>query len=67
MFRFGKVSNAEVVMNERGSKGFGFVTLDTKEASEAARAALHGTIIQGRVIEVTRDLHYFLPFLSQFF
>ncbi|EPB67910.1 hypothetical protein ANCCEY_13003 [Ancylostoma ceylanicum] len=52
--RFGKVSNAEVVMNERGSKGFGFVTLDTKEASEAARAALHGTIIQGRVIEVKK-------------
>ncbi|EYC12424.1 hypothetical protein Y032_0047g1471 [Ancylostoma ceylanicum] len=51
---FGKVSNAEVVMNERGSKGFGFVTLDTKEASEAARAALHGTIIQGRVIEVKK-------------
>ncbi|KIH66573.1 hypothetical protein ANCDUO_03097 [Ancylostoma duodenale] len=45
---------AEVVMNERGSKGFGFVTLDTKEASEAARTALHGTIIQGRVIEVKK-------------
>ncbi|KAK6737716.1 hypothetical protein RB195_020055 [Necator americanus] len=51
---FGKVSNAEVVMNERGSKGFGFVTLDSKEASEAARAALHGTVIQGRVIEVKK-------------
>ncbi|ETN72857.1 hypothetical protein NECAME_18649 [Necator americanus] len=41
-------------MNERGSKGFGFVTLDSKEASEAARAALHGTVIQGRVIEVKK-------------
>ncbi|KHJ93833.1 hypothetical protein OESDEN_06250 [Oesophagostomum dentatum] len=51
---FGKVSNAEVVMNERGSKGFGFVTLDSKEASEAARTALHGTVIQGRVIEVKK-------------
>ncbi|CAJ0607037.1 unnamed protein product [Cylicocyclus nassatus] len=51
---FGKVSNAEVVMNERGSKGFGFVTLDSKEASEKARAALHGTVIQGRVIEVKK-------------
>ncbi|KAK5976741.1 RRM domain-containing protein [Trichostrongylus colubriformis] len=51
---FGVVSNAEIVMNERGSKGFGFVTLDTKEGCDAARAALNGTIIQGRVIEVKK-------------
>lgn len=51
---FGQVSNAEIVMNERGSKGFGFVTLDSKEASEAARAALNGTVVNGRVIEVKK-------------
>ncbi|KAK6055172.1 hypothetical protein COOONC_07325 [Cooperia oncophora] len=51
---FGVVSNAEIVMNERGSKGFGFVTLDTKEGCDAARAALHGTVVQGRVIEVKK-------------
>ncbi|KJH50542.1 hypothetical protein DICVIV_03307 [Dictyocaulus viviparus] len=51
---FGKVSNAEVVMNERGSKGFGFVTLDTKQGSEAARASLNGTVVNGRVIEVKK-------------
>ncbi|XGW09834.1 hypothetical protein V3C99_011807 [Haemonchus contortus] len=51
---FGVVSNAEIVMNERGSKGFGFVTLDTKEGCEAARAALNGMVVQGRVIEVKK-------------
>ncbi|KAK6018107.1 hypothetical protein OSTOST_16353 [Ostertagia ostertagi] len=51
---FGVVSNAEIVMNERGSKGFGFVTLDTKEGCDAARAALNGLVVQGRVIEVKR-------------
>ncbi|KAE9418390.1 hypothetical protein Angca_004141, partial [Angiostrongylus cantonensis] len=50
---FGKVSNAEIVMNERGSKGFGFVTLDSKQSSEAARSALNGTVVNGRVIEAT--------------
>ncbi|VDO32132.1 unnamed protein product [Haemonchus placei] len=53
---FGVVSNAEIVMNERGSKGFGFVTLDTKEGCEAARAALNGMVVQGRVIEVWERL-----------
>ncbi|KAJ1362147.1 hypothetical protein KIN20_021580 [Parelaphostrongylus tenuis] len=51
---FGKVSNAEIVMNERGSKGFGFVTLDSKQGSEAARAALNGIVVNGRVIEVKK-------------
>uniref|UniRef100_A0A0K0CWB8 RRM domain-containing protein n=1 Tax=Angiostrongylus cantonensis TaxID=6313 RepID=A0A0K0CWB8_ANGCA len=53
LYRFGKVSNAEIVMNERGSKGFGFVTLDSKQSSEAARSALNGTVVNGRVIEVS--------------
>ncbi|VDP08380.1 unnamed protein product [Heligmosomoides polygyrus] len=56
---FGQVSNAEIVMNERGSKGFGFVTLDSKEASEAARAALNGTVVNGRVIEVFTFIYLF--------
>ncbi|VDM58147.1 unnamed protein product [Angiostrongylus costaricensis] len=51
---FGKVSSAEIVMNERGSKGFGFVTLDSKQSSEAARSALNGTVVNGRVIEVKK-------------
>ncbi|KAJ1356634.1 hypothetical protein KIN20_014373 [Parelaphostrongylus tenuis] len=41
-------------MNERGSKGFGFVTLDSKQGSEAARAALNGIVVNGRVIEVKK-------------
>ncbi|KAJ1354117.1 hypothetical protein KIN20_010936 [Parelaphostrongylus tenuis] len=32
-------------MNERGSKGFGFVTLDSTQGSEAARAALNGIVV----------------------
>ncbi|KAJ1369950.1 hypothetical protein KIN20_031563 [Parelaphostrongylus tenuis] len=39
-------------MNELGSKGFGFVTIDTKQGSEAARAASNDIVVNGRVIEV---------------
>ena len=39
-------------MNERGSKGFGFVTLDNREGCERARRELHGCHVQGRIIEV---------------
>uniref|UniRef100_A0A1I7WW69 RRM domain-containing protein n=1 Tax=Heterorhabditis bacteriophora TaxID=37862 RepID=A0A1I7WW69_HETBA len=45
------IIDVQVVCNERGSKGFGFVTLDTKEACIRARAELHGRQVQGRVIE----------------
>ena len=44
--------NVEIVMNERGSKGFGFVTLDNREGCERARRELHGCHVQGRIIEV---------------
>ncbi|KAJ1352755.1 hypothetical protein KIN20_009178 [Parelaphostrongylus tenuis] len=41
-------------MNERGLKGFGFVTLDSKQGSDAVRAALNGIVVNGRVIEVKK-------------
>ena len=46
------MTDAEVVTNERGSKGFGFVSM--RSAGEAARArqALHGAVVEGRRVEV---------------
>ena len=48
----GKVMDAEVIANEKGSKGFGFVTfLDEKCAAEAMKI-LDGTTWDGRRMEV---------------
>ena len=33
-------------------KGFGFITFETKEEAEKAKKGLHGTIVEGRKIEV---------------
>ena len=51
---FGTVTDAEVVTNEKGSKGFGFVSLSSPEEAAAAQRALHGAVIEGRRIEVNR-------------
>ncbi|GMR36414.1 hypothetical protein PMAYCL1PPCAC_06609, partial [Pristionchus mayeri] len=51
---YGKVVAAQVVTNERGSKGFGFVTLDTAVACDLARVQLDGTVMGGRKIEVKK-------------
>lgn len=53
-FAYGRVLSVEIVTNDRGSKGFGFVTLDSIESCEKARAALHESHVQGRIIEVRR-------------
>uniref|UniRef100_H2YWU4 RRM domain-containing protein n=1 Tax=Ciona savignyi TaxID=51511 RepID=H2YWU4_CIOSA len=37
---------------KEGSKGFGFITFETKEDGDRAKKALHGTIVEGRKIEV---------------
>ena len=37
----------QIIYNERGSKGFGFVTMIGVEAAERVKNALHGSIIQG--------------------
>merc|ERR1739838_191212 len=49
---FGKVKNAEVIFNEKGSKGFGFVTIEGEDSANKAKEELHGSIIEGRKIEV---------------
>ena len=50
--KFGKVNEVEIIFNERGSKGFGFVSFANKTDAEAAKKALHQTKVDGRVIEV---------------
>lgn len=49
---YGSVLDAEIIYNERGSKGFGFVTMETSEDASKAKEALHGKEIEGRKIEV---------------
>ncbi|KAG9343708.1 hypothetical protein JZ751_013086, partial [Albula glossodonta] len=50
--QFGQILDVEIIFNERGSKGFGFVTFETSEDAERAREKLNGTIVEGRKIEV---------------
>ncbi|TKS68058.1 RNA binding protein fox-1 -like protein 2 [Collichthys lucidus] len=50
--QFGKILDVEIIFNERGSKGFGFVTFETSADAERAREKLHGTLVEGRKIEV---------------
>ncbi|MEQ2306147.1 hypothetical protein AMECASPLE_005150, partial [Ameca splendens] len=49
--QFGKILDVEIIFNERGSKGFGFVTFETSADAEKAREKLHGTLVEGRKIE----------------
>jgi len=48
----GTVTDVQVVTNEKGSKGFGFVSLSNSEEAVVAQRTLHGTIVEGRRIEV---------------
>jgi len=61
---FGIVTDAEVVTNEKGSKGFGFVSLSSPEEAAVAKRALHGAIIEGRRIEVNRATPRVRPLLG---
>ncbi|XP_030638432.1 RNA binding protein fox-1 homolog 2 [Chanos chanos] len=49
--QFGKILDVEIIFNERGSKGFGFVTFENSADAEKARERLNGTIVEGRKIE----------------
>ncbi|KAL7825941.1 hypothetical protein SRHO_G00336790 [Serrasalmus rhombeus] len=53
--QFGKILDVEIIFNERGSKGFGFVTFESSVDAEKARERLHGTIVEGRKIEGSQD------------
>ncbi|XP_029692191.1 RNA binding protein fox-1 homolog 1 isoform X4 [Takifugu rubripes] len=50
--QFGKILDVEIIFNERGSKGFGFVTFEHSMDADRAREKLHGTVVEGRKIEV---------------
>ncbi|XP_050302314.1 RNA binding protein fox-1 homolog 2 isoform X2 [Anthonomus grandis grandis] len=50
--QFGPILDVEIIFNERGSKGFGFVTFANSADAERARERLHGTVVEGRKIEV---------------
>ena len=45
--------DVEIIFNERGSKGFGFVTMADSDMALQARKSLNGTLIEGRKIEVS--------------
>ncbi|KAL2298826.1 hypothetical protein Nmel_014432 [Mimus melanotis] len=49
--QFGKILDVEIIFNERGSKGFGFVTFENSADADRAREKLHGTVVEGRKIE----------------
>ena len=50
--QFRNVEDAEIIYNEKGSTGFGFITMARNQYADLARMRLHGTIIEGRIIEV---------------
>uniref|UniRef100_A0A8C0H4X1 RNA binding protein fox-1 homolog 1 n=1 Tax=Chelonoidis abingdonii TaxID=106734 RepID=A0A8C0H4X1_CHEAB len=56
--QFGKILDVEIIFNERGSKGFGFVTFENSADADRAREKLHGTVVEGRKIEVMTGVLY---------
>ena len=51
---YGEILDAEIIFNERGSKGFGFVTFVNEEDGRRAKMDLNGKVIDGRRIEVSK-------------
>lgn len=49
---YGEIMDAEIIFNDRGSKGFGFVTFANGDSALKARDELNGRVIDGRKIEV---------------
>jgi len=50
--KFGEVTDVEIIYNDKGSKGFGFVTLAKGSDADRARLVLHRSTVEGRIIEV---------------
>ena len=50
---YGEIVDVEIIFNERGSKGFGFVTLGDLELADKAREELNGKVVDGRRIEAS--------------
>lgn len=64
--KYGAVTDIEIIFNERGSKGFGFVTFISSADADKARDALHGTTIEGRKIEVNNATPRVIPRKKEF-
>ena len=54
---FGPVTDADVICNVKGSKGYGFVTMARPEDAERAKRSLNLAVVNGRTVEV----NYALP------
>ncbi|XP_013781335.2 RNA binding protein fox-1 homolog 2-like isoform X2 [Limulus polyphemus] len=50
--QFGPILDVEIIFNERGSKGFGFVTFASSVDADRAQEQLNSTVVEGRKIEV---------------
>merc|ERR1712038_1045141 len=50
--KFGPILDVEIIFNERGSKGFVFLTFANSSDADRAREQLHATVVEGRKIEV---------------
>ena len=50
--KFGNVEDAEIIYNDKGSKGFGFVTMSRGRDADNALIRLNHSIVEGRIIEV---------------
>ena len=50
--RLGTVLDAEIIFNDRGSKGFGFVTMASGVEADIALSRLHMSVVEGRLIQV---------------
>lgn len=54
--RFGEVSSVKVMSDRRGrQKGFAYVEMADEEAAAAAMAALRGTQLNGRTMDVVLE------------
>ena len=49
---FGPVLDAEIICNDRGSKGFGFVTMARAKDAQSALARLNNSSVDGRAIYI---------------
>ena len=64
--KFGTVVEAEIIYNDKGSKGFGFVTMSRGKDADYALRKLNHAIVEGRVIEVSVRLSPVCPVLHPF-
>ena len=65
--KFGTVAEAEIIYNDKGSKGFGFVTMSRGKDADYALRKLNHAIVEGRVIEVSVGFSLVCPVLHPVF